>query len=105
MDAKCVATQRLYNENEGLEMWQVTLKVVNAGTGTMPVEVAAVTGERFLENNQFNPSYQEAKSKIQLGAGQTKEVTIRCPFKPDRVLMDPDARVLQLQRKAAVFRF
>jgi hypothetical protein len=32
-------------------------------------------------------------------------VKIRCSFKPDRILMDPDAFVLQLRRKLAVARF
>jgi hypothetical protein len=37
-----------------------------------------------------------------LGAGETKDVTVRCDFDPDRVLVDPDAEVLQLRRKTAL---
>jgi hypothetical protein len=29
-------------------------------------------------------------------------VRIACPFEPERVLVDPDVRVLQLRRKVAV---
>ena len=36
-----------------------------------------------------------------LGAGESKLVRIRCPFEPQRVVVDPDVHVLQLQRRAA----
>jgi hypothetical protein len=71
----------------------------------MPVEVAAVAGERFTEDGQVSPTYRAARTSVELGAGETKEVTIRCSFKPDRVFMDPDALVFQLRRKLAVARF
>jgi len=32
-------------------------------------------------------------------------VTIDCPFDPETVLVDPDAHVLMLQRKKAIWRF
>ena len=31
-------------------------------------------------------------------------VHIRCPFEPERIVVDPDVNVLQLQRRAAVAR-
>jgi len=39
----------------------------------------------------------EDKSK-----GESKEVRIRCPFRPERVVVDPDVQVLQLRRNTAV---
>ena len=36
------------------------------------------------------------------GADETATVVVRCDFKPERVLVDPDVRVLQLNRKQAV---
>jgi ABC-2 type transport system permease protein len=85
--------------------WDVTVQIANAGTGRMTVEVAAVAGERFGSDGRQSDDYREARVSVELGAGETKEVPIRCPFKPDSVLVDPDALVLQLARKLAIVRF
>jgi hypothetical protein len=82
--------------------WDVKLRVENAGSGAPPVEVAAARGERFAKDGSAARSYQEARTTITLGKGQSREISLECPFKPDRVLVDPDAKVLQLQRKNAV---
>jgi hypothetical protein len=39
-----------------------------------------------------------------LGPGEEKQVRLVCPFDPQRLVVDPDAKVLQLQRKAASVR-
>jgi hypothetical protein len=85
--------------------WEVTVHVENVGTGVMPVEVAAAVGERFAEDGKASPDYHDSRKKIKLAAGEAKNVSIRCNFKPDRVLVDPDALVLQLLRKLAIVRF
>ncbi len=90
----------------------VTVTVRNIGTGTMPVEVAAAAGERWVERTanapgasfQQNPSYREARGTVSLGAGESKTVTLQCDFSPEKVVVDPDVRVLQLTRKQAVAR-
>lgn len=90
--------------------YDVKVTVWNKGTGTMPVEVAAVRGERWKESKgegaaksfEASPDYREARGSVVLGAGQSKSLTIHCPFVPQRVVADPDVRVLQLQRKQAV---
>ncbi len=51
------------------------------------------------------PEYRDARQQLTLGAGEEKEATITCAFEPDRVLVDPDVRVLQLKRNKAVRRF
>ena len=90
----------------GKDAWDVSVHVENIGTGKMTVEVAAATGERFDEKDgKPNPDYKDARTPVELGAGEAKDVKIHCPFKPDRVFMDPDALVLQLRRKLAVARF
>jgi ABC-type transport system involved in multi-copper enzyme maturation permease subunit len=89
----------------GPQAWEVTVHVENAGTGKMPIDVASVHGERFTEDGKPSAEYQEARQRIVLGPGEAKDVTIRCSFKPDRVIVDPDALVLQLQRKLAIVRF
>jgi ABC-2 type transport system permease protein len=70
--------------------WRATVAVRNAGTGRMPVQVAAVAGSR------------DARATVTLGAGEWKTVSILCPFEPERIVVDPDVQVLQLRRKAAV---
>jgi ABC-type transport system involved in multi-copper enzyme maturation permease subunit len=84
--------------------WEVSVKVKNAGSGRMPVEVAAVRGRRFDAAGKPEPAYREARTTVVLGAGEERQVSLRCPFEPDTVLVDPDARVLQLRRKAAAVR-
>jgi hypothetical protein len=68
----------------------------------MPVEIAAVRGERFDPTGRPQAAYREARTTVTLGAGEEKPVSLACPFEPERVLVDPDAKVLQLRRKAAV---
>lgn len=81
--------------------WEVTVKVENAGTGRFPVEVAATRGRRFDGEGKASPEYKDARTRVVLGAGESKLVRIRCPFEPQRVVVDPEAHVLQLQRRAA----
>ena len=90
--------------------YDVTATVQNRGTGTMPVEIAAVAGERWekpkkvggaAERSRQSPGYREARNTVALGPGESKTVTIRCAFQPERVVIDPDVRVLQLRRKQA----
>jgi ABC-2 type transport system permease protein len=89
--------------------YEVTVTVRNSGTGRMPVEVAASAGERWSEPkkdlggvSRQSPSYRDARETVSLGAGESRTLTIRCGFEPERVVVDPDARILQLKRKQAV---
>ncbi|HEV8112161.1 MAG TPA: M1 family aminopeptidase [Planctomycetota bacterium] len=122
------------NGNGDNEQWEVHVRVTNAGTGRMPVEIAAERGERFPDvaekdkkesKKETRPAddtvlaaehapapadakkseYRDARAAITLGAGESQDVVIRCPFEPERILVDPDALVLQLQRRLAIFRF
>jgi ABC-type transport system involved in multi-copper enzyme maturation permease subunit len=87
------------------EVWKVAVRIENAGTGTMPVEVAAARGRRFAASGQPSSEYQEARATVTLGKGESKETTITCPFEPETLVVDPDAKVLQLQRKSAAASF
>jgi ABC-2 type transport system permease protein len=73
----------------------VAADVLNAGGTTMPVEVAAVRGFRGEDG------YQECRGQLTLSPAQTRKVELRCPFEPERLILDPDVKVLQLQRQAA----
>ena len=81
--------------------WEVTARVENVGTGRMPVEVAASRGERFAKDGSPDPQYREVRTTITLDRGEARDVLIACPFEPDRVIVDPDAKVLQLRRNSA----
>jgi aminopeptidase N len=78
--------------------YDVTFTVRNTGTGRMPVEIAATSGERWAKEK---PSFREAREAVVLGAGESKALTIHCGFSPDKVVVDPDVRVLQLNRNQA----
>jgi hypothetical protein len=82
--------------------FEVTVKVTNKGKASMPIMVAAAKGERFDEKGGAKVDYKDARTALTLAAGETKDVTVHCDFDPDRVLVDPDALVLQLRRKTAV---
>jgi ABC-2 type transport system permease protein len=87
------------------EGWKVTVKLENAGTGVMPVEVAATRNERFAKDGMPNADYREARTTVTLGKGESREAVITCPVEPERIIVDPDAKVLQLRRKSALFKF
>jgi hypothetical protein len=120
-------TRTALTEGGGFE---VKLTLHNTGTGTMPVELAASRGERFPDEKadakkKAAPSdssvvaaaapgekakdapepYRDARASVTLGAGESKEVVIRCDFEPQQVIVDPDAKVLQLRRKYALYKF
>jgi aminopeptidase N len=80
--------------------WEVQARIKNVGNATMPVEVAAVKGDRFQDGDKFRKS----SSTITIGAGETKDVLIHCDFEPERIVVDPDVQVFQLQRNAATTR-
>lgn len=82
--------------------WRTTVKVKNAGTGRLPVEIAAARGERFTDDGKPGKGYADARSEIVLGAGEEKTVRISSLFRPEKVLVDPDVKILQLRRKAAL---
>jgi ABC-2 type transport system permease protein len=79
----------------------VTDRVESAGSGTMPVEIAASRGDRFSQDGSPDAAYREARTTITLGDGESREVVIACPFEPDQLVVDPDTKVLQLRRKNA----
>jgi len=86
--------------------YDVTVTVENIGTGTMPVELAATSGERWKRaddksNYTQDPDYKDSRATVSLGTGESKSLTIHCDFDPEKLTVDPDIRVLQLKRKQA----
>jgi ABC-2 type transport system permease protein len=93
--------------DDGNGSWEVRLDLRNAGTGRMPVEVAAERGLRFPAggDGSENEPFHDSRVTVELGGGESQELHILCDFEPQRVLVDPDAKVLQRGRKFAIHRF
>ncbi|MFM9180602.1 MAG: hypothetical protein ACKOV8_05050, partial [Phycisphaerales bacterium] len=103
--------------------WRTVVKVRNAGTGTVPLEVAVTNGEerwpsatgdgiRLLDAVARTPEeraaaavqrpeYRDARARRTITAGETVEFTIESDFKPTKAVVDPDVRTLMLNRKLA----
>lgn len=81
--------------------YEVRAQVKNVGTGVMPVEVAVARGTRYPHGEKKPEPYADARTTVTLAAGETKPVVIRCAFEPARLLVDPDVRVLMLERQKA----
>jgi len=86
------------------DRWLVTATVRNAGTSTMPVEIAAARGERFPHDKHGAKAYDDARATVTLGPGDRRTVTIACAFEPEKVVVDPDVTVLMLERQKAEYR-
>ena len=95
----------------GADTWVVRGTIRNAGTGLMTVDVAATAGDRWSDEGDdaqrtvVAEDYRDARTVVTLGAGESAEFEIRAGFDPERVLVDPDVLVLQLNRDEAVFDF
>ncbi len=91
------------------EEWVVRGTVANVGTGRMRVEVGAVAGERWSDEGDdagrtvVAEGYRDVRAVVELGGGEAAGFVIRADFEPERVVIDPDVLVLQLNREAAVF--
>ena len=92
--------------------WVVRGTVRNAGSGVMPIELAVAFGERFPDDEadesdaqEPTPDYRDARTEVTVAAGESVSFEIRSDFEPDRVMVDPDVLVLQLNRDRAEHRF
>lgn len=94
--------------------WKTVVKLRNAGTGTVPLEVAVTNGEdRWPEASVVRtaeeraaaatqrPEYRDARVRRTIGPGETVELTLESDFRPTKAVVDPDVRTLMLNRKSA----
>ena len=84
--------------------WETRALVRNAGSGTMPVDVAVTRGERFPDDTvKTKPAdYRQAITRLTLAPNRVGQwITITSDFEPAKVVVDPDVRVLQLRRASA----
>ncbi len=93
------------NPGETGDIHVVTAEITNIGTGDMAVTVAAAIGEPYDKDSKPIDGYQVAGTTVRIPPGDAVPVRIECPFEPDRIVVDPDIRVMQLRRKFAVHTF
>ncbi len=77
----------------------------NATSSEGVVQAAEVAPKPATADAAGDKVYRESRTTITLGAGESQDVVLRCPFDPTTIVVDPDALVLQLERKFAIFRF
>lgn len=83
------------------DAWIVTATVRNVGTGSMPIEVAAVRGERWPKDGAKGRDWQASSTRVTLGPKQSAKVRLRSAFQPERLVLDPEVTVLMLERPKA----
>ncbi|MDZ4754866.1 MAG: M1 family aminopeptidase [Phycisphaerae bacterium] len=83
--------------------WTVTGTVTNVGTGTIEIDIGAfgALGAKPESDDAATAVEPTSTTRVVTEPNQAAAFTIVCPFEPARVDVDPDVRVLQLNRKAA----
>ncbi len=73
--------------------WRVRFTVANGSSGDLDLTVAASAGKEEEDD------YAEARTTVALRGAAPVTGEIRCDFKPERIVMDPDYTVLLQERK------
>lgn len=89
-------TDATVTERDG--RWEITATVTNVGTGLAEIEVAATRRERFAEED----TYSEKRITIKAPPNDPQPISLTVDFAPERLIVDPDALVLMLNRTRAV---
>lgn len=80
--------------------YEVAATFRNRGTARATVEIAAARGRRFSDPAADDP-YRDSRRTLTLAPGERRKVTWTVDFEPERLVVDPDLRVLQLNRSRA----
>ena len=78
--------------------WKVTGVVHNVGDGRMTIDVAAAAGVQWPEAGKKAAPWKTERTTITIGAGERVPVTLRCAFRPEKLVVDPDARRTAVRR-------
>lgn len=81
--------------------WMASGKLENRGTGRVRVEIAAVRGKPFDDDGKPNPDYKEMRKLVELAPDAPASFSIPCDFEPERIVVDPDVKLLMLKRSEA----
>lgn len=76
--------------------------VLDEKSGALDDAAKAIAESGAGTRSEQDPKYREARTVATLGPGESRRVTIHCAFAPEKLVVDPDVRVLQLRRKQAV---
>lgn len=95
--------------SDGRGGWETTVRVENLGTGSPEVELAVTAGKRDSVGagaaaagaDSAASTYRAASLAVVVPAGGDTTVVVPSAFRPERAVVDPDVRVLMLERKAA----
>ncbi len=101
--ASTASPRREERVGEG-EAWEVRATVRNDGTGTMPLEVAAANGERMDDEGKRDPRLPRRAERSPSARGRSRKRPSPAPSSPTASCVDPDVRVLQLERARATRR-
>lgn len=93
--------------------WVAEIEVENVGTGGPEVAVAVAAGDRGgaaadgppedgSETLDDGDRYRDARVRAAVAPGDTATVTIPTDFRPERAVVDPDVRLLMLERELAL---
>lgn len=93
-----IENARLEKDGDG---WKVTAVVHNVGDGRMTLDVAAAAGEQWPDAGKKAAPWKTERTTITIGAGERVPVSLRCAFQPEKLVVDPDVRVLMLERNKA----
>lgn len=80
--------------------WRVRATVRNVGTGDVTVEVAALRPGPSVD--ALDGSGPAALRSLRVGPGAAESFDWQLDFRPERLVVDPGVRVLQLNRERAV---
>jgi len=77
------------------------------GTGRIPVEIAAERGQRFPGAQDTVPAepFLVQTAVVTLGPREAQEIELRCNFKPQQIVVDPEVQVLQRGRASSIHHF
>ncbi|HEX4936641.1 MAG TPA: hypothetical protein VFV33_25845, partial [Gemmatimonadaceae bacterium] len=83
--------------------WETRATIRNVGNARMPVDIAVTRGERYANDTTPSPApgYRQAITRVTIAGNDSLVVTLRSPFEPEKVVVDPDGRLLMLRRKLA----
>ncbi|MXZ61309.1 MAG: hypothetical protein F4228_08895 [Acidobacteria bacterium] len=99
------------SKERGGRGWVVRGTLENVGTARMRVAIAATANERWFDRGDAggrtvaSPSHLDARTWVELDAGESADFQVLADFDPERIVVDPDVLVLQLRREGAVFDF
>ena len=81
--------------------WVVTAQLENVGGSRMPVEVQVARGERFPDEGDEAEPWNEERTTVWIGPGEKIDVSLSSDFEPTSLGVDPDAKILMLERPRA----